>query len=97
METSRKRKADTCVVGFQGVPVSGPANAYSVQYMDATHSALRSALDLAPTLEQVMRSAAEAECTYIRGDWCDAFEAQALAEESEWRSRDELTAAGYLP
>mgnify|MGYP001569007218 CR=1 FL=1 len=51
----------------------------------------------APTLDETMRRAGAIEMRYQQMGWSDAHESEALAQEAGWRSRDELTARGYLP
>lgn len=96
MAMSRKRKADTVLVGFMGMPVAstGP-NQHSCQ--SVRPEVLSLALELAPTLPAVMRRAGASECTHAHSDWCDASEAQSLAEESERKSRLFLSERGWLP
>lgn len=93
---SRKRKADTYLVGFMGMPVAntGP-NQHSCQSMGPEEMGV--AMALAPTTESVMRSAGATECVHVRGDWSDARESEDLAQGSERKSRVFLSERDYLP
>lgn len=64
---------------------------------DATGGARSLPAGVGPSLAQVIRSAGAIEMAYQKIGWSDAHESEALAQEAEWRSRDELTARGWLP
>ena len=95
MATSRKRKADTILVGFMGHAILGAQNMTSCESIPGRDT--WPTLALAPTLEETMRSAAKREAAWIQGDWCDSLEAEALALDDTIETARLLTERGYLP
>jgi hypothetical protein len=95
MESCRKRKADTYLVGFMGRRLCGAANCTSAGSMPSRE--VWSYIDAAPSMEQIMRRAGSIESRHLRADWSDEHESTTLAHEAFERSQQELTAAGYLP
>ncbi len=87
--------ADSILVGFMGQAVVGVTNLTSCATIP--ERAIWPALELAPSLEETMRRAAEIESRHLRADWSDRNEAHALAQESEQSSRQWLFERGYLP
>ncbi len=95
METSRKRKADTVLVGFMGHAILGAQNMTSCESIPGRDT--WPSLALAPTLDETMRRASEIETRHLRCDWSDSMEGDGHAYDSWCQSRQWLTERGYLP
>lgn len=96
--TTRKRRADTFVVGFQGRRLhSQQPNFFSCESREEHQPETDQALADAVSLEDTLRKASEIESWLLQGGECDADASAEVALQSDSLSRFTLQAWGYLP